>query len=1030
MFGLLFADDRFTDMKYALTLRRALSLLIFPVAVSLLTVPGDTGMTSPYFFEVTLRSSTTGIAQLFYDPAGGNDARESNSVRSQVAVVDTPVAMRFPLPTGSYNGFRFDPIDRQGTVAFSGARIVRAGLWGRPDQVMSAVPASRFRAAHHISSLEANGDQIQLVTTEKANDPILMVSLDAPLELELGKTRVALEWGRAALPTALVIWIFVVLIDRLPSLVLAAFRRAWQRMREWAVDGHHVHAIALTAIFATILSCYPVVFAGKSFVSPDNAANLLYEQFPTLPGYETTELENARWADIGAQMWEVFPYSVVESRAIRSHGELPLWNRFNSAGVTLLGQGLSMIGDPLNVGVVLAGATSWAWDVKFVVAKTLFALGLGLTVFTSTGHLPASLTLTFSSVYIGFFAFRFSHPAFFSLAYAPWILYCWLRVIRAPSGSIASQVRWLSALVLANMMVMNSGTAKEAYMLLVSLNLTGALMFLIHKEEPRFKWRKGARVLFAQIAFVMISAPVWVTFLEGIRESWSSYLDPYAIQFSPAVFAGLFDDVFYRQLVPDRPVLAPSANFLILAGLTWTVVAFRQLSADPVFLAMGLSAVVALAMVFGVVPASVITAVPFLRNVVHIHNTFSAVAIIYLVVLAGFGIKACGDRFAETRWRADLALTVIMLGVLLSLYFFAARPAVVDLFFVRYVGALSVAFVAVPVLIRRVVQRHATPQLLVLLAACLIALHWRHGMYLTTDFDDHVMNPKVRVDLQPASPAIESVKKDAQQPFRTVGFDNNLWPGYNAALGVESMYGCDALVNPFYRELMKAIPVEWGWDWRVIVRKHNLRALKPIYDFLNVGRFLASPRGEPAVLPGLELEGRFDFDVYRSDNVWPRAFFTNRLAVYKSVDQFVALIRDRNGRPIAAVQDTVLTRHPTLQDLIVSRPRVVVAATDYQLTTNSTTFTVSAPERGVVALTEAYSEGDFLVTLNGEPATVFRVNHAFKGVEVDAPGTYTVKFEYWPQHLSASLAASGLGLLLLSAWMVSSGVDRRTIRWN
>jgi uncharacterized membrane protein YfhO len=110
--------------------------------------------------------------------------------------------------------------------------------------------------------------------------------------------------------------------------------------------------------------------------------------------------------------------------------------------------------------------------------------------------------------------------------------------------------------------------------------------------------------------------------------------------------------------------------------------------------------------------------------------------------------------------------------------------------------------------------------------------------------------------------------------------------------------------------------------------------------------------------------------------------------------------------------------------LIESRPRLVVAATNYQLTNNTTTFTVTAPERGVVALTEAYSEGDFVVTLNGKPATVFRVNHAFKGVQIDAPGTYTVRFEYWPQHLSASLLASGVGLLLLSAWMMSSGVDQ------
>jgi hypothetical protein len=51
------------------------------------------------------------------------------------------------------------------------------------------------------------------------------------------------------------------------------------------------------------------------------------------------------------------------------------------------------------------------------------------------------------------------------------------------------------------------------------------------------------------------------------------------------------------------------------------------------------------------------------------------------------------------------------------------------------------------------------------------------------------------------------------------------------------------------------------------------------------------------------------------------------------------------------------------------------------------------------------------------------VNHAFKGVQIDAPGTYTVRFEYWPQHLSVSLLASGIGVILLFGWLMSRGVD-------
>jgi hypothetical protein len=49
--------------------------------------------------------------------------------------------------------------------------------------------------AHHVSSLKASGDEMQLVTTQNANDPILLVSLDAPLLLKRDKACERLEWA-------------------------------------------------------------------------------------------------------------------------------------------------------------------------------------------------------------------------------------------------------------------------------------------------------------------------------------------------------------------------------------------------------------------------------------------------------------------------------------------------------------------------------------------------------------------------------------------------------------------------------------------------------------------------------------------------------------------------------------------------------------------------------------------------------------------------------------------------------------------
>jgi hypothetical protein len=40
------------------------------------------------------------------------------------------------------------------------------------------------------------------------------------------------------------------------------------------------------------------------------------------------------------------------------------------------------------------------------------------------------------------------------------------------------------------------------------------------------------------------------------------------------------------------------------------------------------------------------------------------------------------------------------------------------------------------------------------------------------------------------------------------------------------------------------------------------------------------------------------------------------------------------------------------------------------------------------------------------------LNHAFKGVVVDAPGEYRVRFRYWPKNFPRNLTLCGLGAVL------------------
>ena len=291
----------------------------------------------------------------------------------------------------------------------------------------------------------------------------------------------------------------------------------WSRIAAWVQD-HPRKAILVVSIVSVLVSCYPVVFFGRSFVSANNAP-MLYPGIPTLPGYTETEREDLKGSDAGVIMWHDVPNSFIQSRALFRDGELPLWNRYNSCGLTLLGQGQSMFGDPLHMLVVLAAGDAWAWDLKFLLAKVLFCFGLGLAVHAACRHLSVALLLAFSSGFIGFFAYRFNHPAFFSLCYAPWLLACWLEIARA--ATVRSAAAWSAGLLLASWAELNSGTAKEAYMLLVSLHACGFLIFLLSPAVLRI--RKLIHLGIAGVVLLLVAAPIWLTFFQALQKAYVPY---------------------------------------------------------------------------------------------------------------------------------------------------------------------------------------------------------------------------------------------------------------------------------------------------------------------------------------------------------------------------------------------------------------------------------------------------------------------------------------------------------------------------
>jgi hypothetical protein len=958
--------------------------------------------------EVDWKPSEGGISRLYYDT--GQGLLPGRFVMANVKA-DARQLSRFILPPGRLHDFRLLLPNEKGAAEVFGLRITDL----TENEVLRLDP-TQFWQDEDTDGVEFKDNSV-VITNAATLTP------EAPLDVRsadgIDKLQTVICFTASFLLAAVLLW----KLDAVRSRMYPRLRGALDR----GIAGARARprlTLFTSAAAAVIVSCHPVIFFGKSFVSPNNRATCLYDGFPTLPGAPAEPIEDPKGSDVGATLWQNLPYSVLEQRAIFRDHELPLWNRDNGCGVPLLGQGLSMLGDPLQWITILANGAAWSWDAKFVLAKILFSFGVGMLVYLAVGRLGVATLLAASSAYLGFFSYRFNHPAFFSLSYSPWILVAWFGLSRARGWRAAAP--WIALLIGANFIELNSGTAKESSMLILGMNFSGALVIALAREAVSTRIRRLAAAGLGLGLFLLISAPFWMVFLDALKTAETAYDVPQAYQIEPSLFIGLFDDLFYRQTEPYENHANPSANFLVLLGFLCAVAAGRRLARNRACLALALGALPAFALAFGVIPPQWIVSLPFLGNVSHIDNTFSCVLIVLLFPLAGFGFQAFRDRIKKADWRADWIVALLAGAALLVAYLgytqvvtrsgFALLREAGEMpkspFFVYYAIALCAALALLPLSARgMLLGRGGFLCSALVTGLCLFAMHFRQSMYLETKFDPYVMNPQARVDLFARSPAIEYVKKHLTQPGRVSGFEGTLTPGFNVLLGLENINGPDALQNRYLHQFTVAAHFRSLWGWRTLITKPETEALLPFYDLLGVRYYLGTPGAGPRAVAGLKLVASGDLDIYESPTVWPRAFFTDSLGHYDTVDQFARMAHESDRRPFAAVQQGEDVALPAPAE---SAKRRIVPAEEYSFTSNSLSFQVDAPGQGLVVIGEAFEAGNFRITLNGAPARSFRVNHMFQGIAVPAAGRYAVRMIYRPRLLTMALWISAIGLAALT----------------
>ena len=968
----------------------ALCLIVPLTARSALELPG-------YTIAVTMQSEVPGHLQVFYD--AGEGYSEPRSAVAALQPSDEPQVYRLSLPPGRYRSLRIDPGTAGGRYA-----IERISILAPDGSVHSAIPILRLAPFRQISVLEQAPDRL-VVEAPPGSDPQLVYSPDSPVVIPGQWLSPPVLWlfGRIAL-----LWVCGIAIVWLIELGLSKWGTtlalAAARAPGWCAQNPSA-AISIAAVLSTTAATYPILFCGQSLVAPNNTRTpMLYADAPFTPGSTDLVIGDSRGSDVWAALLQEIPHSNIQREALAA-GEVPLWNRYNAGGRPLWGQGLTSVLDPLHWLTFLTHDPSLGWDIKFVAHRVVFALGIGLAAFAATGAWLPAVIVTCASPFIGVYTYRLNHPAAFALTYAPWILLAWfkLAVARERGGMAAAS----ALLALSSALVLVAGTPKEAAVILLAVEMIGAITVLLSRGSWRQRGSRLRAATVAGVAGLLITAPHWLVFLDTLAAS-ITFSDTPNVYFADGRQAVAF---FLGPLMPGW--LYPGFHLLGLVLTMAAITAPKRLMDGPGVLACGLVAGVLMAIGFGAVPASVIVRIPLLGNIGHVSDAFPTAAVVPFLILSAFGAKALLDA---NRLRSTIVAMVV--GAVSWWLSVNARDAARD-------GGLEslMLFVLVPVAIALpgcfYAARHGAHGWVAIGLASFVLL-LPGGVHAETKIpvlDDLLLQPRLRAALDQNSPAVEAIHHASTEPSRAIGLNWTLSPGSQAFYELESIGGADALEIRVYRELVDAAKIRRS-TWITLVREPDLTRLSTLLDVLNVGFVIAPTGSAPHGLVDVPLSGPDRVRVERRATAWPRAFFVDGVTTYSDAPNLLRRVAAA-GKPLAAVQSSDPEAIAATRGMRATSSSMIPAR-DYEVTVNTTSFIARASGPGVAVLGETFLARDFRATLNGQPVLYFRVNHAFKAVAIPAAGEWVVKFEYRPRRWDLSLAMAGVGMVLLAGLAVSA----------
>ncbi len=521
--------------------------------------------------------------------------------------------------------------------------------------------------------------------------------------------------------------------------------------------------------------------------------------------------------------------------------------------------------------------------------------------------------------------------------------------------------------------------------------------------------------LLAVLGSIVLTTPIWLSFMDVFFMCDHIYDAAFADQLSLSSLIGIFDDIFLRQRIEKERLYSVSSNWIVFCGLTFCVLKLRILKKQPLFLGAAIGMTLPLSLTFEILPASLLAQIPLISGLHHVHDIFGSALVIALFLLAGGGFSYA--RYSGDRWWIR-PIPYIGIYLILLFGFLLQKPpsdnptdhSNILLQMSTFAWRYSLALGAGGWIFVCFWERPSKLWTTALLTVALAVLLWRYAQNGTDSFQNYTMRPPKRTNLVVDTVCMRDLDRlRGDTPSRVMGIMNELHPGYTASLGWETSGGADSLMPPYHHELSKAMGFSYVWEWRMIIYPNDLPRIIPGLDLFNVRYIVSSPERKIVETEKLDLKWVRDQVVYENKTAWPRAFFSETLRTYHSIDEFANWVKKSNGQPFIAMEKgEAIDLKPS--DLGEEN---IIPATKYELGVNDTSFTIESNGPGIVALHESYWPRGIKVRVNGEEEELLRVNHGFRGVRIADAGTHRITFQYTPWTWPTSLSIGCLGLIMI-----------------